>query len=376
MTILTVLRVPALKSAAWDLGAYSQAFYTTVHDDRFFYYTMDLPNNPSGSMFGAHFAPLLILLLPFVALAPAPPTLLFIQSMAVGSGGYAVFVLFRRHLLSERLSATFALAYLLDPLVIGVNWFDFHPEAFLVPFVLFACYFWEEQRWIGFVVFIGLTLSTLEVAGVLVAILGVFWALDIWVRYHNIRTMINRLDFRASICIAAVGLSWFWAGIRTVLLLNPTNALLSGGTDFWTVLGARSILEVPMRALTSPQSYLLALSVDWPYKVGFLFLLLGPVAFLPLFRPLSLGLLVPWLGVALASNNPSFYTLGNQYPSLVLPFVFYGAAMGLESLARRQKRVEYFAAIPPGPFFPSRSPSPADGRGCHHGNLGRCGPRG
>ena len=332
MSILTALRVPALKADAWDLGSYAQAFYTTVFDHRLFYYTMDLPNNPSGSLFGAHFTPFMFLLLPFFVLVPSPTTLLVIQAMAVGGGGIPIFLLGRRRGLSERMSSILAFAYLVNPLVIGVNWFDFHPEAFLLPFLLVACYCWEVRRWFGFAVAIALALSTIEVAGVLVATLGTFWTVDIFLENRRLRAAISRLDFQVAILLTFVGLSWFWIGIRMVFYVNPANALISGGTGFWRVLGAASVVDVPLRSLLSPLSLIAALLVDWPSKVGFLLLLLGFVAFLPALRPLSLILLLPWLGPALASNNPAFYSAGNQYPALVVAFVFYGAAMGLQRL--------------------------------------------
>lgn len=55
----TILQHYSFRTHAWDLGIFNQAFWTTLYDGKFFYYTAELLVIPSGSFFGMHFSPIL-----------------------------------------------------------------------------------------------------------------------------------------------------------------------------------------------------------------------------------------------------------------------------------------------------------------------------
>lgn len=334
MSALTVARISSLRTYAWDLGAYSQAMYTTAFQGRFLYYTADLPNNPTGNLFGAHFAPFLLVLVPLYALLPSPATLLVIQTLAIAAGAPVVFRLALHRLKRERIAAVLAVAYLLHPGIQGLNWYDFHPEAFLVVFLLAMFLAWEQRAWLRFWIFTVLTLSTLEIAGALVAAAGLFWAVRFVVERRSVRSVLRILEFRIALGLVALGAGWLWIGIQIIVFVNPGNALLSGGTDYWRVLGANSLLGVPLAAVANPARLLDALAYDGILKVWYLILLFGPLAFWPLRRPLALLLFVPWLVAALPSNAPVYYVIGTQYAAFLAPFLFYAAILGLESSRR------------------------------------------
>src|SRR6266704_916571 len=63
-SFLTIARMYALKSNAWDLGNYNQAIYSFSCCGRPFYWTSDILNNPSGGLFGIHFSPIFFLFVP------------------------------------------------------------------------------------------------------------------------------------------------------------------------------------------------------------------------------------------------------------------------------------------------------------------------
>ncbi|MGA2768320.1 MAG: DUF2079 domain-containing protein [Candidatus Bathyarchaeia archaeon] len=64
-SVLTVLRCYALKTCAWDLGIFTQSFWTTSNASKFFYHTCELSSNRRGSSFGGHFSPISFLVVPF-----------------------------------------------------------------------------------------------------------------------------------------------------------------------------------------------------------------------------------------------------------------------------------------------------------------------
>ena len=329
MSGLTVAKFYTLRTYAWDLGSYSQSLWTTAFQGRFFYYTPDLPNNPSGSIFGAHFAPFLALLVPVYAAFPFPPTLLVLQSCVIAGGSWAVFRLAAARLKAEGIAALLALAYLLNPAVQAVNWFDFHPEAFMMVFLLATLVGWEERAWGWFGLFMALALSTLEMAGVLVAVLGLFWAIDL-LRRHPARTIVLSLEFRVAVAASLLGIASSLLGLGLLKLVNPGTALLGGGTDYWQVLGAHSLLGVPVAVVADPARFFAAITYDGLLKLWYLVLLFAPLAFWPMRRPLCLLLLAPWLVPALTSNFPFYYGVGAQYTAFVVPFLFYGSILGLD----------------------------------------------
>src|SRR5207237_86763 len=131
--------------------------------------------------------------------------------------------------------------------------FDFHPEAFLVPFVFVAMYAWERRSWRWFWLAIGASLSTLEMSGVALLALSLFWVLD---------------GFRPR-------------DVRSWLRQEHTKH------------AARVCVLVPD----------------------------------------------PWRVLVLTGARRSLYTCRNRYPSFVLPFLFYGAILGLTRVPRRPREV-------------------------------------
>lgn len=162
---ISILRHYAFSTSTWDLGIYNQAFHTTLRNGKLFYETAELYGNPSGSIFGGLFAPILFLILPFYALYPAPETLLVVQSFAIGLGAIPLFCLARDKLRSDRLSLAFAVMYLLYAPIQGVNIYDFHPEAFFSVFMLFAIYYFFKERWQAYFIFSVLTLMSIGWSG-------------------------------------------------------------------------------------------------------------------------------------------------------------------------------------------------------------------
>ena len=335
-SVATVGRYYTFHTFAWDLGVYSQGLFTTAHANGFFLSTPDQPNNPGGSLFGVHFAPVLFLLVPLYWLVPSPATLLVVQSFALGSGAPILFRLVRSRLPSDRVAAAFALAYLLNPALQGVNWFDFHPEAFLVPFVFVAMYAWERRSWRWFWLAIGASLSTLEMSGVALLALGLFWVLDGF-RPRDVRSWLRQEHTKHAALVCVAGTAWTLVGIQVIFAFNPGLAAERHST--WQPLGASSIYQLPEQLVLNPLGVLNGLASEWPFKLLYLFLIFGPVLFLPFRRPLTVLMPAPWMVLALTGTRRSFYTIGNQYPSFVLPFLFYGAILGLARFPRGPREV-------------------------------------
>ena len=338
-SVLTILRVYALSSFAYDLGIYHQSLYTTVFNHRFFYYTVDLPSNPSGSIFGVHFSPILVLLLIPYALVPSIFTLTVLQTWAIALAAVPLYLLGRRTLNSERIAFVISIAYLLHPATQGVNWYDFHPEAFLPLAFASGLYFLERREWKAFLLCIGFALSTIEVAAFLVATVATGFLLASFWSAKQSRRSVDRVEVRVLLFLLALSAVWLILGRAVELDLNPQNPYYAGSSGYWSVLGAPGLLDVLFQFVASPGRAFAALSFDAPAKLWYIVVLFGPVLFLPLRSPRALWFCSPWIAVSLLSNNAPFYSIGDQYPAFVLPFILYGAMEGIAKPWRIPPRV-------------------------------------
>jgi uncharacterized membrane protein len=331
-SVMTILRYLSLNASAYDLGIYNQSMYTAARSGRFFYYTADLPANPKGSIFGAHFSPVFFLLLPVYFLFPRVETMLAIQSFALALGAVPVFLIARR-LISVKVALVLAVLYLLSPLIQGVNWFDFHPEAFIPVSFLTAIYAMESRKPLLYFACILVAVSSLEFMPALTALYSLIILLD---NRISLVALLRHRKFTEQGPMALISLlisiGWAILAVFAVGFFNPTQTFLFGGANFWTVLGASSLVTVPIQAVLNPVRALSALNYELPLKVGFLVLLLAPFALFLTKAIRFVILIIPWTFVLLMSNQTSYYQFNDQYVALFVPFLFAGMVYGWSKL--------------------------------------------
>jgi uncharacterized membrane protein len=126
------LRHALIQSNGWDLGIFDQAVYLI---------SRGLP--PISSFLGFHivgdhaalvFYPLALL----YKIYPDVHWLLAVQAIALASGALPTWYLARLAGLRGEYAVTIAAVYLLYPVVFNSNLFDFHPDVFALPALLWA----------------------------------------------------------------------------------------------------------------------------------------------------------------------------------------------------------------------------------------------
>src|SRR3972149_7999686 len=122
---LTILRHWTFQTHAWDLGIFTQSLWTTAYGNKFLYHTPELFINPSGSFFGTHFSPMLLVLLPVYWFAPMPETLLILQAFVLSLAAFPIYLLARNFAGGRTVGLAFAAAYLIYPAVHYVNLYEF-----------------------------------------------------------------------------------------------------------------------------------------------------------------------------------------------------------------------------------------------------------
>ena len=315
-TALAVLRHLAFNSGRFDLGNMVQAVWATARGEPLEVTSL------GGEQFvrlGSHVDPLLVAFAPLWWLWPSPSMLLTAQALIVAAGAFPVFWLARKHLGSEHAALGFALAYLLYAPVQWLTLDDFHPVALACPLLLFAFWYLDEDRLGAFAVFAVLAASSKEEIPLVVAALGVWYALA-------------RRRLRWGAAITAAGTGWAALAVGVVIPhFSPT-----GGSRFasrYAEVGG-SFTGILENAVSDP-GVLLAAAFD---RAGLAYLaeLLLPLAGLFLFAPFALVVAAPELALNLLSSTPTQTSIRFHYTAGLIPGLVAASVLGAARLTRRR----------------------------------------
>lgn len=344
----TILKYNAFRAYAWDLGIFNQAFWTTLHDGKLFYYTVELFVNPSGNFMGSHFSPILFLMLPVYYLHPAPETLLAFQSFILALGALPLYY-FTKETLNHRTAAVaFVLAYLIYPPLHGVNWFDFHVQAFLPVLFFSTMYSLKKGKWLLYFMFILLSLSVAENVPFVVVSIGLYC---FWLYRKQVVQIIKEKklsDKRVLIPILTIAIAVFWFLFalwikRTYFPIDPDYSHFYKAVDNWSVLGIQDDpVRLPLYIILHPWKVLDATVYDAYVKLVYIILLFGPLQFLS-FKNAKTIIVFVWLGPALLSNYPPYYLIGSHLPAYVIAFIFLAA---VEAASDKNEK-QYAAKLKP-----------------------------
>jgi uncharacterized membrane protein len=313
---LSVLRHRAFATGRFDLGNMTQAVWSTTHG-RFLEIT-DL-SGAQISRLGAHFDPILAVFAAPWFLWPDPTLLLVAQAVAVALGAPAVFLLARKHLGSERAGLAFALAYLLYPAVEWLVLNEFHPVALATPLLLWGFWFLDEDRLLAFTAVAAVACITKEHVGLMVAALGLWYALA-------------RRRRREGLAIAAAGSA---VALLAIGVIVPHYAP-GGGSPFagrYEAVGG-SPTGIAKTTLTDPTQ--VAEAVTERRDGRYLLELLWPLGGLSLLSLASLTA-VPEVAANVLSSTRTQTSIHFHYTSGAIPGLLVGAVFGAARLARRRR---------------------------------------
>jgi uncharacterized membrane protein len=312
---LAVRQHRAFWTGRFDVGNLTQAVWSTAHGDLF---SVTGLRGQQFSRLGAHFDPILAAFAPLWWLWPDPSLLLVVQAAAVATGAVPVYLLGRRHLASDWAAAGFALAYLLHPATQWLVLDDFHPVALATPLLLWAFWFLDGGRLVPFAVTAGAACLTKEQIGLVVAAMGLWYAL-------------RPAGRRAGLVIAAAGTL---VSVVAVSVVVPHFAP-GGGSPFagrYASVGG-SPGGIAETVVTDPGAILGAASGgrDLAYLADLLLPLLG----LPLLAPLAALTALPELALNLLSDTRTQTSIHFHYTAGAIPGLMVAAILGAARLRRR-----------------------------------------
>lgn len=301
------------QSAGWDLGIFDQAIYLISQ------------GKPPISSFlefhilGDHAAFILYPLALLYKIYPSVYWLLGIQAIALASGILPAWLLARQAGLAVRQAFWIGLAYILYPVIFSINQFDFHPDVFVPPALLWAIWAARAQKMGVFCLAIVTVLSCKAVLGLTIAMMGL-WLLV--------------FDRRRSYGIVALmaGVGWFAIGTQAVIpFFGGASATIGRHLFRYGELG-NSFSEMAVTAITKP--WIVIDQVVSKDNLRYLLRLFFPVIWgiMPQYCAPLLGAL-PAILLNLLSVSPNQKDLMFQYSLPVVPFLL---VVAIATMAAKQ----------------------------------------
>ena len=323
---LSVLRHQAFSTGRFDLGNMVQAVWATAHGHPL--RVTDLAGEQISRL-GSHFDPILVAFAPLWWLWPDPSSLLVSQSAAISVGAPAVYLLARRHLISERAALCFAVAYLAYPPTQWLALNEFHPVALATPLLLWAFWFLDGDRLVPFALLALAASLTKEQIPLVVAAMGIWYALA------RGRRLAGAVIAITGVAVAALALGLVvphFAPAGTSPFGHRYEAV--GGSAGGIV---KTALTHPLRVVEEGLER---------RDLTYLLELLAPLAALAFAAPLALLTALPELAASLLSATKTQTSIHFHYTAGAIPGIVVASVLGAARLARgRPARAESLALI-------------------------------
>jgi len=296
-SLYSVLRHWAYFTHAYDLGIFMQSLWTASHGEGFFFNTPEWEDIGTLSHFGVHNSPILIPLAVLYRLFPMAETLLVIQSIALALGALSLFV-FARDIIGEKNALYLSLMYLANPLIQGINHFDFHPVSLAVPFIFLIPHYYQKGQLGKLALSSIAVLSVKEDAGLILIALGLLFVM--------------REGFRSRVGKSLILVGSIWI-VLSIFVVIP---YFSGTYPYFS----------------NPKLQRYGLELHPELALGFVIITFLSVAFLPLLKPRYLVPSLPLWAELLLSKKTTMLLVGFQYPYMLVPYLFIIAIYTMEDI--------------------------------------------
>ncbi len=281
--------------------------------------------------------PILILVGSLFAWLPTPATLLVIMSGSLGLGALPLFYMARTKFNGESVPLVFAISYLASPILWGINAYEFHTEAFLVPLAFFLFYFYRMRKVKSYLASLLLSLLSSEFMVIISLPMILMMGVDYLRRDSGSRGDYSHVSTPKTFILLSILMVFFYSLYLEFTPMIPHYSFPTLSNTAYGLVGSSQFLN-PISAL-SDIGY--SLSFDWTAKVQYLIYLFGPFLFLPfLSRSGAFRFLpgLPWLAIVVAYSpllsqggvgTPYTYS---QWSSFILPYVFVSAVYAAANL--------------------------------------------
>src|SRR5437899_12346151 len=304
LSYLSLFRHQVLLTGIWDLGYYAQLTWEVSQ--------LQIPRSSiwHDAVWGNHATFILAAAAPFLRLNPEPGTLLVIQSIVLALGAVPAYCLGRRVWAEPSAGVVAAGVYLLYPPLQFANLFDFHADTFATPILLaaFASIFAGRTGWA--LVWACLLMLVKEDMVLVSLTFGLYVA--------AVHRRPSGLGLAAAAAAVFALLIWVvipgWIQSAYFSVHNP-----------WSHLG-----NTPWELIASPvlRPDVFFGTILQPERLGYLAMLVVPLAGIPLLAPEVLAVALPPVVSNLLSSNEIQYTIRGQYTASLTPILITAAVIG------------------------------------------------
>lgn len=313
MSALCLWKLSNLGYNALDLAIFNNVFYNSIHG-KFFASAIHPP-----SYLGDHVAPIIFLLLPIYALFADPATLLIMQTVFLALAAWPLYKITQKYL-HKPWPILVALMWLLNPFVLNANLFEFHIISLIPLFLFFAIWFFIQNRFFTFVLFLVLALLVREDAALIIIPFGIISLLD----KKNLKWVLTPI---------VLGFLYFFAALKinhVFAALNTYKYLI-----YYSWIG-NSWKEILFFAILHPTKILFQF-----VKLKTLLFIVGmliPFGFFPIFKPKYMLLSVLAFGqLALIAGGVPPAALEMHYTLFFLPALFWAFCASTKNILAKNK---------------------------------------
>jgi uncharacterized membrane protein len=311
---LSILRHRAFTTGRYDLGNMVQTVWNTAHGH---FLQMTSGDGVQISRLAAHFDPILAAFAPLWWIWPSPEMLLVVQAIVVSLGALPVFWLARKHLGTERAGLALALVYLLYPATEWLTLNEFHPVALACPLLLCAFWYLDQNRLLPFAAFAVVAMTTKEEVGLVVAGMGIWYAV--------------KRRARAGAAIAGAGVLVSALAVAVVIPHFNSGAESSFYGRYDAIGGSAG--GIVKTAVTHP--WTLFEQAFQHRDLHYLLHLLVPLSFLFVLSPLALVAFLPEAALNQLSATTTQTSIHFHYLAAGIPPLIAATVLGAAALVRR-----------------------------------------
>lgn len=299
--------------SSFDMAIFTQAIWNTAQGNLLF-------SSIKGNicLLADHFSPLLALFAVPYKFVPDPRLLLFMQAAAAAACVFPIDRLSERIFKQKGIGLAFALAFVLYLPVRNAVRFDFHPEVFAMPLLLWGFYFLLGGKtwfcsWI-----LALALLSKENAALVTFAIGFF--AFFFLKGHR---LFGFLWMTGSTLYFFIVLKWVIPFFMNEEYFYLDANFIAWQREGWTALWQHFIQKS-----------------SWVY----LFKIFSPLGFLSFLHFPSLILTAPMLLQNLIARNEMTRSIFFQYTVFLTPFVFISAMCGASTVKNTRATVMWLVA--------------------------------
>ncbi len=268
------------------------------------------------------------------SVVPRPETLLVFQSFMLAIGALPLYAIALKELGRRGHALVISLLYLTSPALWGVNQYEYHDMAMVIPMFIFAFYFYVNGNKVGYLISFLLALISSQLA----VVIGLFMSLSFALDYLRGK---SRQKLRFILITVATAVAWaIYLELSTFL---PYYTFATFPSKGYTLFGSSQFVN-PLIILSHPVE---SIAYAWADKFRYIVYLLSPLLFLPLLSLRKLLPAFPWLAIVVGYSPMlgtggvgPVYQLYSNWSSFLLPFFFVSAIYGLKRFSTGSKDSE------------------------------------